>query len=103
MHVHYQGKDSLNAGVTTMLDNSGMEIISIRISPWNGGMDGDKHPMLYFGQNRTVTQMDIGYERLLRNLDDGSISCWGRYSEYMFTNTNGIGSSGYQYTPLRFL
>ena len=23
---------------------------------------GEKHPMLYFGQNRTVTQMDIGYE-----------------------------------------
>ena len=72
-----------------------------RISPWNGGMaHGDKHPMLYFGQNRTVTQMDIGYERSCALLDDGSISCWGRYSEYMFTNTNGIGSSGYQYTPL---
>ena len=67
----------------------------------NGEMaHGDKHPMLYFGQNRTVTQIDVGYERSCALLDDGSISCWGRYSEYMFTNTNGIGSSGYQYTPL---
>ena len=31
----------------------------------NGEMaHGDKHPMLYFGQNRTVTQIDVGYEML---------------------------------------
>ena len=69
------------------------------ISPWNGGMaHGDKHPMLYFGQNRTVTQMDIGYDNACALLDDGSISCWGEYRDYMFTNS--IGSSGDQYTPL---
>ena len=67
------------------------------ISPWNGGMaHGDKHQMLYFGQNRTVTQMDIGYESACAVLDDGSISCWGEYRDYMFS----IGQSGIQYTPL---
>ena len=71
-----------------------------RITPFNGEMaNGDKHPMLYFGQNRTVTQIDVGFERSCALLDDGSISCWGRYSEYMFTSATG-SSSGSQYTPL---
>ena len=70
------------------------------ITPFNGEMAyGDKHPMLYFGQNRTVTQIDVGYERSCALLDDGSIACWGRYSQYMFTSATG-SSSGSQYTPL---
>ena len=41
------------------------------ISPWNNNpmAHGDKHPMLYFGQNRTVTQMDIGYDNACALLD----------------------------------
>ena len=65
-----------------MLDNSGMEIISIANSQYNGEMaHRDKHPMLYFG-NRTVTQIDVGYERSCALLDVVVFPV-RRYSEYI--------------------
>ena len=69
------------------------------IFPGGGRMGhGESHPLVYFGQNRTVTQIDVGYSNACALLDNGSISCWGKYESWAFTDE--YGSSGTKSAPV---
>ncbi|MBT5184526.1 MAG: hypothetical protein HOM47_05080, partial [Euryarchaeota archaeon] len=64
------------------------------IFPGGGRMGhGENHPLVYFGQNRTVTQIEVGYSNSCALLDTGSISCWGKYDKWAFTTEYGLAGT----------